>query len=510
MTAKPRQLPPGRASRRPATRAFYGRARRAGFVLCLLLAAALPQTTAAARAPASFRAGAATGNITPWLGLSINGGMQDRRVEHVHDELHARALVLDDGATRLAIVVVDSCMIPRAVFDEAKRLAHAYTGLPVRNMLMSATHTHSAPAAGSVFQSDPDQEYLEFLTVRIADAVRQALNNLEPAEIAWGAGRVPDQVFNRRWKMRAGAIPANPFGEEDRVQMNPAAASPNLVEPAGPTDPDLSIISVRAIDGRPIALFANYSLHYVGGTGANHASADYFGAFARRIEELLRPRAPRRQGAPDAQPPPFVGALSNGTSGNINNINFRQARTSTPPYVQMQRVAHDVAAEAMRVYETLQHRRNVTLDARITELNLGVRLPSAEDLDRARRIVSTAAGPNMRTREEIYARETLFLSEYPERVPVILQALRIGDLVIGAIPCEVFVEIGLELKQKSPFRHTFTISLANGYNGYLPTPEHHELGGYETWRARSSYLEAGASPRIVGALLELFQSLHAS
>jgi hypothetical protein len=164
----------------------------------------------------------------------------------------------------------------------------------------------------------------------------------------------------------------------------------------------------------------------------------------------------------------------------------------------------------MRVYETLQHRANVTLDARTTELTLGVRLPGAKDLDRARRIVSRAAGPNMRTREEIYARETLFLSEYPERVPVILQALRIGDLVIGAIPCEVFVEIGLELKQNSPFTHTFTISLANGYNGYLPTPEHHELGGYEAWRARSSYLEVGASPKIIGALLELFQSLHAS
>ena len=91
----------------------------------------------------------------------------------------------------------------------------------------------------------------------------------------------------------------------------------------------------------------------------------------------------------------------------------------------------------------------------------------------------------------------MLISEYPARVPLILQALRIGDLAISAIPCEVFVEIGLEIKKKSPFATTFTTSLANGYNGYLPTPEHHRLGGYETWRARSSYLEIEASPKIV-------------
>ena len=86
---------------------------------------------------------------------------------------------------------------------------------------------------------------------------------------------------------------------------------------------------------------------------------------------------------------------------------------------------------------------------------------------------------------------------------VVLQALRIGDLGICAVPCEVFVEIGLELRKKSPLKQTFTIELANGYNGYLPTPDQHKLGGYETWRARSSYLEPDASPKIVRTLGEL-------
>jgi neutral ceramidase len=92
--------------------------------------------------------------------------------------------------------------------------------------------------------------------------------------------------------------------------------------------------------------------------------------------------------------------------------------------------------------------------------------------------------------------------------PLILQALRIADLAIAAIPCEVFVEIGLEIKKKSPFATIFTASLANDYNGYLPPPEHHRLGGYETWRARSSYLDIDASTRIVEQQLELLQQLR--
>ena len=108
---------------------------------------------------------------------------------------------------------------------------------------------------------------------------------------------------------------------------------------------------------------------------------------------------------------------------------------------------------------------------------------------------------------DIYARETVLLSEYPREVPIILQTLRIGDLGIAAIPCEVFVEIGLELKRKSPLQPTFTIELANGYNGYLPTPEQHRLGGYETWRARSSYLETEASTKIARTILDLFEQI---
>ena len=447
-----------------------------------------------------FRAGAATSNITPRLGTSINGYFNDRQAARVHDELQARCLVLDDGQTRLAIVVCDSCMIPREIMDAAKRRVEEKWGLAGDHILISATHTHTAATCAAIFQSEPDPQYVEFLVGRIADGVARAINNLAPARIAWGAGREPNQVFNRRWKMKPGTVPPNPFGgTNDLVKMNPPVESPNLLEPAGPIDPEVSIVSVQSTEGRPIALLANYSLHYVGTGREDDISADYYGAFADRIQQLL--------GA-DRLDPPFVAMLSNGTSGDINNINFRQKRAPMPPYEQIRAVAGAVAAEAYRVCQGLQYLDWVSLGVRQTEISLGVRLPGPEEVARAGTVLAKAKGAELKSAEQIYARETVLMKDYPKQVRVLIQAMRIGDLGIAAIPCEVFAETGLAIKRQSPFKQTFTIELANGCNGYLPTPEQHKLGGYETWRARSSYLEAEAAPKIFDTLMALFARLR--
>jgi neutral ceramidase len=215
----------------------------------------------------------------------------------------------------------------------------------------------------------------------------------------------------------------------------------------------------------------------------------------------------------DRQDPPFVAMMSNGTSGNINNVNSGAPRpTNRRPYEQMRKVAHDVADEVVKVHQRIEYRDWVALHSAQKEITLGVRLPKPDEVERARGIIarSQAKGNkrDLQSLEQTYARETLDLVSYPKNVNLILQALRLGDLAITAVPCEVFVEIGLELKKRSPFPTAFTVSLANGYNGYLPTPEHHAIGGYETWRAKSSYLEVGASPKIVATLMELVGEVH--
>ncbi len=439
-----------------------------------------------------FRAGAFAQDITPsQFPISVNGGMADVKATGVHDRLHARCLVLDDGKTRLAFAVCDSCMIPREVFDLAKKKASAATGIATSQMLFSATHTHSAPTVTGVFQSEPDNNYPTFLAGKIAEGIIAANSRLAPAKIGWAVGSDPKQIFNRRWFMKPGTLLADPFGNStDQVQMNPGYQNPNLDKQAGPVDDEVSVLSVTSPQGKPLALLANYSLHYVGGNPA--LSADYFGAFAERIGELLN------------ADPSFVAIMSNGTSGDVNNVNFAgTAPGGRKPGEQIRVVADSVARAALAAVKTIQYRDYVTLYGAEKEIEIGVRKPSRRAVEMAKGILAKANKPVLTTQAEIYARETLLLEKYPAKVPLILQAFRIGDLGVCAIPCEVFTEIGLELKKKSPCKPTFTIELANGYNGYLPTPQQHRLGGYETWRARSSYLEVDASTRITQTLLEL-------
>jgi neutral ceramidase len=445
-----------------------------------------------------FKAGAATSDVTAPLGTSMNGGFQDRQATYIHDPQLARCLALDDGKTQVVLVLVDSCVIGRDVFDEAKEMVAAATGLPKEHLLMSATHSHSCGTMQAVGQSDPDPLYQRFVARRIADAVRCAVRNLEPAQVAWGIGSVPQHVFNRRYEMKEGGIPPTPHGvTTDRVRTNPGAGNPLVVKPAGPTDPAVPFLSVRSLDGRPIALYANYALHYVGGAGPGHISADYFGAFARMVASRL--------GADESEPP-FVGMISNGASGDINNVDVLGKQEKQPPYGQIKRVAGDVADEVARVHSDLTWHDHVSLAAVQRELTLGVRKGTAEEVAKAREVMAgSKLAPRMETIEQVYARETVLLADFPDTVSAPLQVVKIGGFRLAAMPAEVFVEIGLALKEKHP--GTTVVSLANAYHGYLPTPEHHALGGYETWRARSSYLEVDASTKMVQVLDEMLKGL---
>ena len=461
------------------------------------------QPVCAQESTTSFRAGAATSNITPPLGEMIVGGWKPIPATNVHDELHARCLVLSDGKTKLGIVLCDNVGIPTEVFDRAKKQVEETTDLQDSHLLFASTHTHSATTArGQVKTSTQSElsEYQRFLARRISDGVRRALANLEPAKIGWGKVDEPSEVFNRRWFVHDASLLANPFGGIDRVRMNPPRGSDKLDRPAGPTDPQISFVSIQSTDGRPIALLANYSLHYVGGVRPGEVSADYFGYFAKYIEEKL--------GAGD-QSPPFVGILSNGTSGDVNNINFpSKSKKTYERYEKMQEVAQKVASRVYKEHKNIQFHDWVPLSARSAELTLRTRQPTEEMLAHFESIKSKNedSKPGHR-REDIYAQRIAQIMEAPKEVTIPLQALRIGDLGIAAIPFETFTETGLELKDRSPMEQTFTIELANGSFGYLPTPAQHRLGGYETWLG-TNYVEKKASTKIVSSILDLFRQLQ--
>lgn len=447
---------------------------------------------------ASLRAGAALVDITPTnLPIRTAGNLTLTLVNKIADPLHARALVLDDGTTKLVLAVVDSCMVAREDLDKAKAIASRATGISVSNMMVSSTHTHTAPAVYGCHGNDVEPEYRAYIIPRIAESIVLAARRLQPARVAWGARDLPQFVHNRRWIMRPGTAhspnPAFTGAATNIAMMNPGAHNTNKVRQTGPVDPAVTVLAVQTRDGKPLALLANYSTHYA--SAPSHSiSADYFGEFCRIVANELQA---------DTN---FVALMSNGTSGDANPIDFTKTNwVSTPPVV-----AKAVAGAALAALANAKYRDDVKLTAATRHVSLGVRLPTAEQVAEAREYLATKV-VNRPTRnwEENYARETTLLADWPATKELVLQALRIGDFALAAVPCETFSITGLTIKKQSPFPLTMVVGLANGYHGYLPPPDQFPLGGYTTWRARTSYLETNAEPRVRAIIGELFSELNA-
>ena len=466
--------------------------------LALLTAVALCATglvsLARAETAAPLRAGAHAIDITPTtFPVYVNGGFNERKATRAHDPLHARCLVLASGPTRVAIAVVDTCLMPRTLIDKAKALAAAKTGIPVENMLISATHTHTAPAVTGALGCPGDVEYIKVLPAKIAEGIRLAEKNLAPARVGHAVIDMPEYTYCRRWILRSDKIRPDPFGKRTvRAMMHPGYQNPTFTGPSGPSDPAFSILAVQSAGGRPIALMGNFAMHYFGGSPA--LSADYFGLFAKGVEKAL--------GSKEAGPA-FVGIMSHGTSGDIWRVDYgqpRQPQTITAYTDQFVR-------RACEAFKRITYRSRVPLVMREARLTLKVRTPDAEREAWARKIIAEMkAGKKHGTYQRVYSREQIHLLATPTR-ELKLQALRIGEVGITAIPCEVYALTGLKLKAQSPLATTINIELANGADGYIPPPEQHVLGGYNTWEARSACLETGAEPKIVETVLGLLEGV---
>lgn len=447
-----------------------------------------------------LRAGAAAVDITPVeFPLNMPGGFSENPADGAHDPLHARALVFDDGSTAAAIVIVDNLGVAAETADDARALAAPRCGIPAERIMIAATHTHSGPPSNAREGPAPAVAYRRRLVEGIAEAVVRAQAALRPAPVGYGADELPDEVFNRRWFLKPGAMPPNPFGTMDRVKTNPGTSPDILDRPAGPTDPELAVLDVQeARTHAPLALLACYSLHYVGGMPKGAISADYYGEFCRLMPSRVHG---------DTN---FVAILANGTSGNINNIPFRVDRPPREPFEQIRIVAGKAADTAWRAWKGIGARRT---DAKVgvirQEIALRMRRPTPQQISDAKSVLAmtnpaeTAKLPRLAA---VYARRVVSLASAAETLTVPLQVLRIGDVAICAIPFETFVETGLDLKKRSPFPRTLVLGNANGCNGYLPTPEQHALGGYETWPG-TSRVQEDASVLIADRLLAMLDEL---
>ena len=432
-------------------------------------------------------AGTAEVDISPTVTpFQLRSGPSDL----VHDPLHVRAVAFQNGKGRAVIALMDAIGVGREMTDEAKVIAAEKTGWKPEEMLVSGTHTHTAPKGGD---SSPGRiAYEKRRKDGLAEALIEAIESLEPAKVGFASDEEPTEVFNRRWYMEEGFMPKNPLGGYDKVKMNPGLN--NLVKPAGPTDPEVAVIDVRDKKGQPLGLIANYALHYVGGVPrvidekgreVGMASADYFGEFARIMPYRLRGATSNEN---------FVAMMTNGTSGDINNIDFYRNRGPRAPFEQIRVVAGktaDAAYRALQKIDDYDESPIVAMKQRIVTIHY--RKPKQEDIDRAIELMklSSKERDEINSRTSSVAQNTLRFSE-PEMTKtedVIIQAIRIGDQAIVSMPFEVLVEIGMEIKEKSPFPRTLIIELANGGYGYLPPPHQHKLGGYETWLGTSRFVE---------------------
>ena len=445
---------------------------------------------------AEFKAGAVVVDVTPSkLPVLVNGGMLSRYVDKINTRVHARALALSDAKETAVIVVVDSCMMGRKLLDEAKAEAAAKTGIPADKMLISATHAHSAPASMGCLGTDADPNYVPFLKAKLVEAIAGAKAALTPARIGFGKIDASEYTALRQWIRRPDRIAEDPFGNYTvRANMHAGRVWDDVTGEAGPEDPDLGVISIQTVDGRPLAVLGNFSMHYF---GDKDISADYFGLFCEGLKHRL------------AKDDSFVALMSHGCSGDIYRRDYtiteEQWKAGTGG-LTIQQYADALADLAVKAISTITYETNVPVVMAEQRLRMKYRTPNKQTLEWAQRIMAEAGDRPQKTPTEVYAKEQILLHELQE-TDVVVQALRVGDIGIATTPCETYAVTGLKIKAASPLKHNIVIELANGGDGYIPPPEQHPLGGYNTWPARSAGLEVNAEPRIAQAAISLLEAV---
>lgn len=437
-------------------------------------------------------AGAAQIDITPtWWPVIVNCFFLERQATTVESPIYAKALVLQQGDVKTAIVVVDSCMLPRELIDEAKRLAFAQTGIPVERQMISATHTHMAPAAMSCLGSRADAKYAAWLPAKLAEAIVTANARLRPAKVGSYAVEDAAHTFVRQFFYRSDKKLTDPFGLPSvHANMHPGYVNPDMTLPTGPKDATLTLLAVAgAEDGKPIALLANYAMHYF---NSKPISSDYFGEFARQFAARIN------------APTDYVVLLSQGVSGDLMWMDYAQPQLKD---LTLETYTRGLVDSAEQAYRKVEYEAKPRLRMAEVEESFARRRPDAARLAWAKALLAQMAGREPRNQPEVYAREQLDIENEPTR-RLKLQVLQIGQLALAAWPNEVFSISGLKLREATGFRWLMNVTLANGAEGYIPPAELHPFGGYTTWPAKTASLEVGAEARIVARLTAMLAAFE--
>ncbi len=449
-----------------------------------------------------MKVGFATVDITPPLGSERPGGLTKAYNRALHDPLHVKAMVLDDGAKRAAFVSADALSLKKSIVARARRMAQKLCGIPGHHILCAATHTHSGGPlvglTGDEFEdaadpklyrylatectASPDPDYVRHVTVQIANAVALADKAKTSARLAVGVGKETHVSFNRRFRMRDG-----------RQMTHPGKGNPDIVSPAGPIDPDVGVLSAWAPDGRFLGCAVNFACHCTTMGGAISADWPYF------LNKTIR-------GAMGFE---STVVFLNGPCGDVTQVDNMSQREYESGIKWARRVGQSVGAEALKVLSQAEPSELGPVETIRETLRIPVRTISPERAQEALAFVQSDAARDV---EWIFARDTVLLSELNKREPDLqaeIQAIQIGPAVFVSNPAEYFAQLGLDIKAASPFPYTFVVELANGCIGYTPTEAAmgESGGGYETRLALGSRLVPEAGRMIADASVNLIRSL---
>jgi hypothetical protein len=417
-----------------------------------------------------LRVGIAKTDITPPLGTAMAGYYTPRGATGVHDELFVRAMVLDDGTTKLILVILDNIRPYEKGYAAARKQIGEELKIPVDNIIIGATHTHTGPRI--------EESYVKILSAKIVDAVRLAAGRLRPAIIRAGIGQEQSISFNRRFLMK-----------DDTVKFNPGVLNPDIVKPMGPIDPEVGIFGCFSLDGAPTAVFVNFAMHLdtVGGT---EICADY----PYFIGEVLKAVLGR-------QTMVFFGL---GCCGNLNHINVKQ-RENFPRFGKADQIGHVLAGEVIKCLPTLEQQQEPKLEAASEIVPLRIPEYTPREIEGAR-VSAAKESSNLASTPEI--REAMKVLRVVARdgkpIEAEVQVFALGDMALVALPGEVFVELGLAIKERSPFKYTFVMENCTSAIGYVPNAPAFDQGAYEV---EVSHIRPGEGEKLVEAAVNLLNKL---
>ena len=452
----------------------------------------LPLVAPANPAP-PLQAAVAEIDITPPVGYRMAGYFDERLATGTHDPLKAKAIVLQQGKEKFALAFCDLVGISLNVSTNVRAKLSRLTGIPVAHILISCTHSHTGPLFDDVrrdffhgqavakFGKDPQEEiyYPEFLTDKLVTVFREANDRLAPANVSVGIAKQEGLSFNRRYYMKNG-----------KVAFNPGQLNPNIVKPAGPIDPDVGMLFVATPDNtRVLGGLTIFACHgdTIGGT---EFSADY----PFFLQQTLR----------DKFGDQYISAFAAGTCGDINHINTGVKEDRVKGFDVAHRIGTTLGKTVIAAHDQASNISQPRFAMKNKTLTVPLQEVTEEQVNEAQTKLPRLEA-NGSFWEKVEVVKTIDLANHGKTWPMEVQVFRLDDdTAIVGLPGEIFVELGLAIKQASPFQRTFVISICNDRPSYVPTQKAFGEGSYEVTNSR---VEAGTGEMLVETAIELLKKL---